>query len=576
MVAGGAMGGRLGAQTARAARAAEVDGTLRKLARNDGALRLALGEALDALARAHGHHDLGFSSLDAYAKERCGLGSGVVRKLRAMARHLSGLPRLRAALRDGVLGYSMVELLAKHATPRSEVFLIKLAQSSTVAEVRRALDAGGAGRGGPAGRRRKGCVIDAEVAWLYEQTRMLVEAEVGTRANDAVWEALLAEAAVELADHLPGEPADVPAPDDAASSSQGAVADRTDAANDFCAAVSGASGDDAHPSDAGTRDAHALDAHCVSLTRQLALRDLHIGDLGLDLGYYGFPCDEREYAEQVLGMSVSAFRAKRRLARRLGRFPELRHALEDGEIGMEAAALLVRVVTQESVQAWVDRARVRTVKHLAEEVRLAEVASRLTGGVPEGPPTAAQVEQMAEVERGVLGGQICHLTRAPMVDDPTVVQPRHMGRVRLWFRMRADLAHELERVGFAWKQAGCPDGDFVRFLCLTFWRAWGPMAQERDQVYGHIYARDRFRCASPTCERREVHAHHLVPRSLGGGEDSANLVALCEWCHLQGVHGVRSVRAAGPAPGLYWRTPVLEVRGREVAWRLRRACRAAP
>jgi hypothetical protein len=560
------------------AKAAECDRALRELARNEGALRLALGEALDAMARAHGHHRLGFSSLEAYARERCGLGAGVVRKLRAMARHLQGLPRLRAALVDGVLGYSMVELLARHATPENEPFLIKLAQSSSVAQVREALSQG-RGRRGAGGRRRASCVVDAEVAWLYEQTRMLVEAEVGTGANDVVWEALLAEAAVELADWLPGEPADVPPVEEASVA-------RCEGGREGVASAGGRS-----------EDAGVLDARCVSLARRLALRDLQIGDLGCDLGYYGFPCPEREYAERVLGMSVSAFRGKRRLVQRLGRFPELRHALEEGAVGMEAAALLVRVVTQASVQAWVERARVRTVKHLAEEVRFVEMMARLMGGVPVGPPTEAEMARLAEVERGVLSGQLCdvpadgtnvgggeaegavlgeqiyHLTRAPMADDPTAVRPSKMGRLRLWFRMRADLAHELGRVAHAWRAAGGPDEDFVRFLCLTFWRAWGHLAgQHHDQEYGRIYLRDRYRCASPTCARREVQAHHLVPRSLGGGEEDENLVALCEWCHLEGVHGGR-VRAVGPAPSISWRTAVLEVRGREVVWVKRRSAR---
>jgi hypothetical protein len=57
-----------------------------------------------------------------------------------------------------------------------------------------------------------------------------------------------------------------------------------------------------------------------------------------------------------------------------------------------------------------------------------------------------------------------------------------------------------------------------------------------------------------------------VPGAPRGGEDDDNLVALCTWCHLFGIHTWGSIKATGPASELGWRTPVLEVRGREVTW----------
>jgi hypothetical protein len=525
--------------------AARLDAELRRIGGRAGAARLELGEALDALVRALGHHALGFSSIEAYARERCGLGAGVVRKLLAMVRQLALLPRLRAALAEGTLRYSMVELLARHATPESEAFLVALARRSTVAQMREAL------RLRPLPRRRARCVertVDAEVAWLHEQMRLFVEAHVGSRSSDAVWEALLAEAAVDLAPWL----------EDVALGAAAHADDDEPAVLAARPSVQSTVADDALP-------ATELDRRCVALAHELAMRDLLIGDLSLDLAYYGYGRSKEAYAEEVLGMSLSSLKSRQALTRRLGRFPELRHALEDGRIGAQAASLLARIVTQESVRAWVERAQHRTVKHLAEEVRFVEMVARLSGGVPTDPPTEAQLAHMAEVERGVLSGQISHLAQPPMADDPTAVRPEKMGRVRVSFWMSADLAAEYRRVERAWRRAGRPEGDFVRFLALSFWRAWGRAPDE--QAYSDIYRRDRYRCASPTCERRDVTPHHLKFRSQGGGEEEENLITLCSWCHLQGIHTWGSIKARGPATRLGWRTPVLEVQGREVSWR---------
>lgn len=52
----------------------------------------------------------------------------------------------------------------------------------------------------------------------------------------------------------------------------------------------------------------------------------------------------------------------------------------------------------------------------------------------------------------------------------------------------------------------------------------------------------------PICtSRRELHAHHIVPRSQGGGDEETNLITLCVAHHLRGVHG-GTLAITGKAP----------------------------
>jgi 5-methylcytosine-specific restriction endonuclease McrA len=51
-----------------------------------------------------------------------------------------------------------------------------------------------------------------------------------------------------------------------------------------------------------------------------------------------------------------------------------------------------------------------------------------------------------------------------------------------------------------------------------------------------IFGRDRYKCKN--CGREggdkgevELHAHHIVPRSVGGKDRLSNLVTLCRECH---------------------------------------------
>jgi len=57
-----------------------------------------------------------------------------------------------------------------------------------------------------------------------------------------------------------------------------------------------------------------------------------------------------------------------------------------------------------------------------------------------------------------------------------------------------------------------------------------------------ILKRDRFRCQVPGCNcRRNLHIHHIILRSHGGSDDPANLIVLCEKCHLRLLHDLHSL-----------------------------------
>jgi hypothetical protein len=107
---------------------------------------------------------------------------------------------------------------------------------------------------------------------------------------------------------------------------------------------------------------------------------------------------------------------------------------------------------------------------------------------------------------------------------------------------------------------------WLRFLCLSLWSAWRHLLGP-DVAYGQIYIRDRYRCSSPVCSRRDVTPHHLQFRSAGGSDAPRNVTSVCCWCHLFGVHGGR-IRAAGTAERIRWELgppgrPCVVVQGRE-------------
>jgi len=116
--------------------ALRLDAELVRLARGASVWRLALGEALDALSSSCGHHELGFSSFEAYARERCERTGRWAADTRTLSRRLDSLPRTKEAVRTGSISWSTAELLARHVTAESEAVWLEKARASTVRELR--------------------------------------------------------------------------------------------------------------------------------------------------------------------------------------------------------------------------------------------------------------------------------------------------------------------------------------------------------------------------------------------------------------------------------------------------------
>lgn len=359
----------------------------------------------------------------------------------------------------------------------------------------------------------------------------------------------------------------------------------------------------------------ALARHELDLS-QLVLR-FHRADGWSRLGY----ATEGQYALERLGLSRSSLAARRALALRLERLPGVAAALGAAQIGVEAALQLVRVATPNTEAAWIERASRRTIKHLREEVAAARVAVRLAGVTDCPPPEDLELAAFQVLEQTVVSGRFGEAQRpdggqeavgtAPAIRAGRPLVEPASGPRRAWSIMLASLGSWLagglqmpaaaqrfaaaSGAGFSracslagrvtlrlrmsretrawWRHLEArarrwlpPGTSWLRFLCLSLWQSWHHLLGT-EVAYGHIYIRDRFRCASPVCNRRDVTPHHIQFRSAGGSDEDHNITSACTWCHLHGVHGGR-IRATGTADHVRWElgprsAPTVIVDGRE-------------
>jgi hypothetical protein len=552
-----------------------LDEELYRLARGAGRLRLRIGQALHRLG--DGYHELGFSTLGAYALERCCREGRWAAESRALARRLQSLPQLSAALEAGSIGWSMAELLARHATPQIEAALLQVARGKTVQAMRIALSPHEQPDEDELARTLS-LTVPVEEAWALQATRMIIEHMDGKSAGEHWLGSLLAECYVSLLDLIdPREngSAQFEAEDTAWRAEMKELQHlhaEAELESRPAVAMQPNAGEAPDLDDLPT-GVEALDTRIRQYSAELSSRDLFFGRVAerflalrgwQSLGFVS----EAHYARERLGMSRASLRSKVSLARRSRGLDHVVDALQQGHIGFEAAQLIARIATADTERAWVERAARRTFKHLREEVQAVEIANRLVGETDRSPPSQEQIAQMQALERSILSGEL--LRNVTSNADETLAEATAVqisgspgGRVTLRMRVPGDLLlhyRQLERL----HRQTLPDTSFVRFLCGSFWRTWVPSLGVSDQ-WEAIYRRDRYRCTSPVCHQRNVTLHHVQYRARGGTDRPDNLTSPCAFCHLQGEHGGR-LKILPPGSDPTWilgRRPIMRVHRRE-------------
>ena len=527
--------------------------------RSRGSLRVALSRFAARAVQRRIWEPLGYARLADYARECLGISGREVQDLAKTGSRLELLPAIEAALRRGEIPWSKARLIARVATPDDEAAWVAYAHRVTATALEgetRRVDVGSLEGGAvaplaaeadedvPSRGVRIACTDRVASKWF--RVRQMARRVAGRSLSLGECTELF------TAEVLSAIPLEESAPEDSWED------DRTPPRRGREEEAPATPSDELPPFEIPSVCLDGLDEtdprKLHFRLRDLVLREQRLGaEIGellvviADRRIYralGFATQEA-YAKERLGISGRKVRALLRIERAARRCPTLAAGYRTGRLSSVQAEALVPLVYADPAErwigAWIERAGRVTVRRLRDDVEhamllvetdLAKFAE--TGGLPPEPGSAA--DSLPTDSR-----QLCANASAPEEHCQAWFQgPQDF--IQLFRALLATVRRRIER-----STGSLPtQGQALEAMldhALQEWDADAPVRREH-----RVFERDGWRCRVPGCSsRRSLHAHHVLFRSAGGGNELSNLVTLCAWHHLRGIHtGI--VRCTGKAP----------------------------
>ena len=260
------------------------------------------------------------------------------------------------------------------------------------------------------------------------------------------------------------------------------------------------------------------------------------------------------FCEEVLDLNQWTARRMVQRAEQRRRDHPLALALADGSVTEIQYELLLRLhrrcfVPRSCLPAWVHYAARTTVRRLRDAVAWARARHERDHAAWTGrdcpPPTdeelATSTPSLLELAQNPDPVDLQDWERAPRTTMEMVLDRETADLLLLYLACLQQRGRQINAFDFP------PWLLLVQIFHLAR-QAWA--TREEVPLPRHqraLFDRYGWRCMVPGCTRRaQLHNHHLVFRSRGGPDEPWNLLPLCAFHHLQGVHGTR-MRMTGRA-----------------------------
>jgi hypothetical protein len=241
-----------------------------------------------------------------------------------------------------------------------------------------------------------------------------------------------------------------------------------------------------------------------------------------DLGYRSL----HEYCVLALKLTDGQAYAFSSVLKKSREVPELKEAVQKGDLSLNAARKIVSVITSETQQSWIEKAKTLRQKDLEKEI----VKTHPEKGVrPSIKPITESKRELRVVIDKDLEAMIERIRdlESQRTKKPATLEDAVLAMAK-FFLDKKDPIEKARR--FQQKPiAKVTTPEKLRNPSAKIFSARRKIPQT---ILRQVHLRDQGKCQAPQCqERKWLAVHHLKPWAQGGGHEISNLLTLCSFHH---------------------------------------------
>jgi hypothetical protein len=240
-----------------------------------------------------------------------------------------------------------------------------------------------------------------------------------------------------------------------------------------------------------------------------------------ELGYRSL----HEYCVLALKLTDAQAYAFTSVLKKSREVPKLKEAIQKGELSLNTARKIVSVITPETQNHWLEKAKTLRQKELEREIVKTHPEKRVRSRIKPITETKRELRCLIDNDLESMIERIKDL-ESQRTQRPVTLEETLMAMAKLYLEKK-DPVVRAKRIQEKNTKISIPKkADEIQTSNFSARR------KIPTPILRQVHLRDRGQCQAPNCqEKKWLQVHHLKPWAHGGGHELSNLLTLCFFHH---------------------------------------------
>jgi hypothetical protein len=246
-----------------------------------------------------------------------------------------------------------------------------------------------------------------------------------------------------------------------------------------------------------------------------------------ELGYRSL----HEYCVLALKLTDAQAYAFTSVLKKSREVPELKEAVQKGELSLNAARKIVSVITPATQQTWIEKAKTLRQKELEKEIVKNHPEKKVRSAIKPITENKRELRVLIDKDLEAMIERIKDL-ESQRTKKVVTLEDALVAMAKLFLENKDPIERAKRFDKKSKVQVTLPEGP-KKSNALVF----SARRKIPEPILRQVRLRDGGRCQAIPCnERKWLEVHHIKPWSQGGGHELTNLLTLCYFHHRR-FHG---------------------------------------